>query len=75
MLTATRYALRLEKCPRLSVYNVLPSGEIAGPTLTPGRCDPQLTVAGAAVGEGGQGSDAVPKVARQVGTGFGTSDA
>src|SRR5260370_12843776 len=50
-LTATRYALRLEKCPRLTVYNVLPSGEMTGPTLTPGRCDPQLTMEGVAVGE------------------------
>src|SRR6266852_5686296 len=65
-LTATRYALRLEKCPRLTVYNVLPSGEIAGPTLIPGRCDPQVTWAGVAVGEGGQGSELVPNVPRHV---------
>src|SRR5215471_8649852 len=45
-LTATRYALRLEKCARLTVYNVMPSGEMTGPTLTPGRCEPQLTMGG-----------------------------
>jgi hypothetical protein len=75
MLTATRYALRLEKCARLTVYSVLPSGEMTGPTLIPGRCDPQLIVEGVAVGEGGQGSVAVLKLPRQVGTGFGTSEA
>src|SRR6266851_6684175 len=71
--TATKYALRLEKCARLSVYNVWPSGEITGETLNPGRCDPQVTFGGVAVGAGGQGSELVPNVPRQVGTGLGTS--
>src|SRR5215469_12449794 len=55
-LTATMKPKRLLKCGRLTVYMV-PSVPITGDTLTPGRCDPQVSpCGGTAVGLGGQGS-------------------
>src|SRR5580704_8880115 len=55
VFTATRYAPRPQKCPRLAVYNVEPSAEIAGARFSTGRCNPQGTLRGTASLLGGQG--------------------
>src|SRR5271169_1175539 len=63
-LTASKYAFRGQKCPRLTVYSVEPSAETAGARLSALRCEPHVVSPGLAFALGGQGSGCPEKFAK-----------